>query len=189
MKMNIRSLAAALAVFATISLSAHAAPADRYLHVKVEDGTDGGSVNVNIPLAMAEKILPAIHNGKLNEGRVVISQADTNGVDLKAILDAIHAAPDNEFVSIRQKDQDVRIFKSNGNILIKIRDSEDKEPQKVDVTIPLSVADALFSTFHQNELNVSAALQALDQAGQTLAVTVEEATQHVRIWVDEKNSQ
>lgn len=192
MKMKIRSLPtlfAALAVFASLAVAVQAAPADRCLHVKVEDGTEGGSVNVNIPLTMAEKILPAIHNGKLHEGRIAISSSETNGVDVKAILDAIHAAPDNELVSVKRKDQDVYVFKSNGNIVVKIRDRENKNAQKVDATIPLSVADALFSTFHENELNVAAALQALDRAGQRLAITVDEAAEHVHIWVDERNSQ
>ena len=36
--------------------SAVAAPAEKYLHVNVEDPTKGGSVNVNVPLSMAEKV-------------------------------------------------------------------------------------------------------------------------------------
>jgi hypothetical protein len=37
-----------------------AAPADKYLHVNVQDPANDGSVNVNVPLALAESILPAI---------------------------------------------------------------------------------------------------------------------------------
>jgi len=192
MQKKTRILAVALgfaATLAALTTTALAAPADRYLHVRVEDGSDGGSVNVNIPLTMAEKILPAIHNDKLHEGRVSVSSGSLNGVDLQAVLAAIHSAPDNEFVTVKQKDQDVRILKENGNIVIKVRDSEDKDAEKVDITVPLAVADALFSTAHENELDVAAAIRALDQAGQTLVVTVESASQHVRIWVDERNSQ
>ncbi len=35
-------------------------PTERYLHVKVEDSSKGESVNVNLPLSMAEKILPTV---------------------------------------------------------------------------------------------------------------------------------
>jgi len=49
-----------------------AAPAERYLHVNVQDPTNGESVNVNVPLAMAEKILPAINNHGLHNGKVTI---------------------------------------------------------------------------------------------------------------------
>lgn len=175
--------------FAALAYSAQAAPTDRYLHVKVEDGSEGSSVNVNIPLAMAEKVLPAIHQGQLHDGRVPISKSDMNGVDIQAILEAIRTAPDNEFVTVKEKDQDVHVLKSNGNIVIHVRDNSEKDGQKVDVTVPLAVADALFSTIHDNELNISAALAALDKAGQTLTITVEDASQHIRVWVDERNSQ
>lgn len=175
--------------FVALAYSAQAAPTDRYLHVKVEDGGEGSSVNVNIPLAMAEKVLPAIHNNNLHEGRVAISKADMNGVDIQQILEAIRTAPDNEFVTVKEKDQDVHVLKSNGNIVIHVQDNSAKDGQRVDVTVPLAVADALFSTIHDNELNISAALAALDKAGQTLTITVEDASQHVRIWVDERNSQ
>lgn len=174
---------------AALAYTAQAAPTDRYLHVKVDDGTEGSSVNVNIPLALAEKVLPAINHGQLHDGRVPISKADMNGVDIQAILDAIRTAPDNEFVTVKEKDQDIHVLKSNGNIVIHVRDNSEKDGQKVDVTVPLAVADALFSTIHDNELNISAALAALDKAGQVLTITVEDASQHVRVWVDERNSQ
>jgi hypothetical protein len=185
-----RAVSCGLALWlAALAYSAQAAPSDRYLHVKVEDGNEGSSVNVNIPLAMAEKVLPAINHGQLHDGRVPIAKSDMNGVDIQAILDAIRTAPDNEFVTVKEKDQDVHVLKSNGNLVIHVRDNSDKDSQKVDVTVPLAVADALFSTIHDNELNISAALAALDKAGQSLTITVEDANQHVRVWVDERNSQ
>src|SRR5579863_9684931 len=58
---------------------APAAPAERYLHVNVQDSTKGGSVNVNVPLSMAEKILPAINNHGLHDGKVSINNAQMNG--------------------------------------------------------------------------------------------------------------
>lgn len=192
--MRIRAISRSALCVLFLSLSAlayaaAAAPTDRYLHVKVDDATDGSTVNVNIPLGLAEKVLPAIHHGQLHEGRVPISKADMNGVDIQAILNAIRTAPDNEFVTVKEKDQDVHVLKSNGNIVIHVQDNSEKEGQKVDVTVPLAVADALFSTIQDNELNISAALAALDKAGQVLTITVEDANQHVRVWVDERNSQ
>lgn len=173
--------------FALTAARAVASPAERYLHVRVQDGAKGENVNVNVPLSMAEKVLPAVNNGNLHNGRVNISQSDLNGVDVKTILDAIRTAPDNEFVSIKNTDQDVHVMKSNGNILIRVRDAN-KGGQKVDITVPMKVVDALFSTVKDNELDVAAALHALDEAGETLLVTVEDATEHVRIWVDSHNT-
>ena len=165
--------------------------AERYLHVKVNGGTKGESVNVNVPLSMAIKILPTINHGELHNGRVTISSADINDVDVRAILDAVRTAPDNEFVTVKSSEEDVRVAKSNGNLIIHVRDSgkdSGKSGQKVDVTVPMKVVDALFSTAKQNELDVAAAIRALGEAGETVLVTVRDAEQNVRIWIDSKSA-
>jgi hypothetical protein len=64
----------------------------------------------------------------------------------------------------------------------------DGDKENVDVTIPMKVVDALFSTSKDNELNVIAALRALSDAGDALLVTVQDASQHVRIWVDSRGT-
>jgi hypothetical protein len=165
--------------------------AERYLHVKVDGGTKGESVNVNVPISMAIKILPTINHGELHNGRITISSADINDVDVRAILDAVRTAPDNEFVTVKSSEQDVRVAKSNGNLIIHVRDSgkdSGKSGQKVDVTVPMKVVDALFSTAKQNELDVAAAIRALGEAGETVLVTVQDAEQNVRIWIDSKSA-
>jgi hypothetical protein len=164
-----------------------APPPERYLHVKVEDTKEGESVNVNLPLSIAEKILPTVNKGDLREGHVTINKSDLDGIDVKGLLDAIRTAPDNEFVTVKQKDQDIRIAKSNGNLIVHVR-CTDKDKQNVDITIPLKVVDALFSTAKDNELNIVAALHELSDAGDALLVTVQGATEHVRVWVDSKSS-
>jgi hypothetical protein len=170
-----------------MAASAMAAPAERYLHVKVEDAKEGESVNVNLPLSIAEKILPTVSKGNLHEGRVTIGHADMDGIDIRALLDAIRTTPDNEFVTVSQKDQEVRVAKSNGNFVVHVR-SREGEKENVDVTIPMKVVDALFSTAKDNELNVVAALHALSDAGDALLITVQDASQHVRIWVDSRGT-
>jgi hypothetical protein len=170
-----------------MAASAMAAPPERYLHVKVEDAKQGESVNVNLPLSVAEKILPTVSKGNLHDGHVTIGHADMNGIDIKALLEAIRTTPDNEFVTVTQKDQDVRVAKSNGNFIIHVR-SHEKDKENVDVTIPMKVVDALFSTAKNNELDVLAALHALSDAGDALLITVQDDAQHVRIWVDSRGT-
>jgi hypothetical protein len=165
-----------------------AAPAEKYLHVNVEDATKGESVNVNVTLSMAEKILPAINNHDLHDGKVLIHNAELNGLDVRALLDAVRAAPDNEFVTVKDKDSDVRVAKADGNIIVHVVDKKNKE-QKVDVTVPLKVVDALFDTAKNDELNIVAALRALSDAGDVLLVTVQDSSQKVRVWVDSRNTQ
>ena len=163
------------------------APAERYLHVKVDDASKGESVNVNVPLSMAQAILPTINKGTLHNGHVSIGDADFNGVDVRTILNAIRTAPDNEFVTVKEKDQDVRVAKLNGNLIIHVLDKS-KDGEKVDVTVPMKVVDALFSTTKDNELDVAAAIRALSDAGDAVLVTVQDATEHVRIWIDSRGS-
>ena len=168
--------------------TAIAAGPERYLHVKVEDGEKGESVNVNVPLSMAEKILPTINNGDLHQGRVTIHNTDVNGVDIRAILDAVRNAPDNEFVTIKEKGKDsVRVAKSGGNIVVHVKDHDSKD-QQVDVTVPMKVVDALFTTAKNDELDIVSALRALSDAGDILLVTVQDTSQKVRIWTDSRST-
>jgi hypothetical protein len=191
MRKGLRSLAAvclSAAMVASTATGVLAAPAERYLHIKVDDPSKGESVNVNVPLSMAEKILPTVNKGSLHNGHVTIGKADLNDVDVRTILDALRTAQDNEFVTVKEKDQEVRVAKSNGNLIVHVREAG-KDGQKVDVTVPMKVVDALLSTAKQNDLDVAAALRALSDAGDALLVTVQDATQHVRIWVDSRNTQ
>jgi len=187
-----RRIAAALCMVAAGVMAmvgpAMAAPADRYLHVNVEDPANDGSVHVNVPLSLAENILPAINNHDLHDGKVSIHNADMNGVDVRALLDAVRGAPDNEFVTVKDKDSDVRVAKANGNIIVHVIDKKNKE-QKVDVTVPLTVVDALLSTTKTDELDIAAALRALSDAGDVLLVTVQDSSEKVRVWVDSRNTQ
>jgi len=187
-----RQIATVLCLFAAgmmaVVVPAMAAPAEKYLHVNVEDPTKGESVNVNVTLSMAEKILPAINNHNLHDGKVWIHNADMNGVEVRALLDAVRTAPDNEFVTVKDKDSDVRVAKANGNIIVHVIDKRNKE-QKVDVTVPLKIVDALFDTAKNNELDIAAALRALSEAGDVLLVTVQDSSQKVRVWVDSRSTQ
>jgi hypothetical protein len=88
---------------------------------------------------------------------------------------------------VKQKDQDVRVAKLNGNLIVHVLDKS-KDGQKVDVTVPMKVVDALFSTVKDNELDVAAAIKALSDAGDAVLVTVQDATQHVRIWIDSNSN-
>ncbi|MGB8801204.1 MAG: hypothetical protein WCC97_10980 [Candidatus Acidiferrales bacterium] len=176
-----------LAVTAMAAPTTAAPATERYLHVKVDDSTKGESVNVNLPLSMAAAILPTVNKGTLHNGHVTVGQADFNGVDVRALLDAIRTAPDNEFVTVKERDQDVRVAKSNGNLIVHVLDKS-KDGQKVDVTIPMKVVDALFSTVKDNELDVAAAIKALSDAGDAVLVTVQDATEHVRIWIDSNSA-
>lgn len=164
-----------------------AAPADRWLHVQVDEtGKNGERVRVNLPLELAEKVLPAIHTGKLRDGKVKVSEAKIDEVDLRALLDAVRTTKDNEFVTVESNHENVRVAKAGGHLLIKVREGKDKA-NTVDVSIPFPVIEALLSG-GKDELDILAAVRALSAVGDTVLVTVKDESSNVRIWVDSKNT-
>jgi translation elongation factor EF-1alpha len=164
---------------------------ERYLHVRVDGGSDGEKVNVNVPLALAEQVLPAINHGQLHSGKVKVDlgKINTGDVDVKAILQAVRNSPDNEFVTVQQADQDVRVAKSGDNIVVHVRSKEgkDKESEKVDVTVPLSIVEAVLKNNADNEIDLNAVLHALENTGDNFVINVKSAEQNVHVWVDGKN--
>jgi hypothetical protein len=185
MKRCLRCLTVVL-LTATCALAAE----NRWLHVKVEDGGEKAEiVRINLPLSLAEKVLPAIHTKELHEGKVKVSEAKFEDVDLRAILEALRTAPENEFVTVQSKDQDVRVAKSGGNLLVKVRDGKDGKGkiENVEVTVPFTVVDALLSG-GKDELDLLAAVRALGTLGDTVLVTVNDEHSKVRIWVDSRNT-
>lgn len=180
-----KSILAVLAVFCW-GAAALAAPPERYLHLKVDELHHGRVVSVNIPLSLAEKVLPAINNGQLRDGKVSFGNIRANGVDLKAILEAVRTAPDGEFVVVKEPVQKVRVAKSNGELIVHVLQSTGDE-QNVEVTIPWAVAEALASS-GDRELDIEAAIRALEKAGDTTLMIASDHGQSVRIWVDSRNT-
>ena len=180
----------------TVSMLAFAAlamSADRWIHIRViEAGPDGDRVRINIPLSLAEAILPTIKSDKLSDGKVKLEGHALDQVDLHALLEAVRQAQDNQYVSVESKDQNVEVAKAGEFLLIKVHENRKgtgktaKETNTVDIKIPFKVAHALLSG-GKDELNVLAAVQALDQYSDLELVSVKDENDNVRIWVDSSN--
>lgn len=166
---------------------------DRWLHVRVDNPDSKDEiVRVNVPLELAEKVLPTIDKNQLHNGRVKIDHFDCNGVDFHALLNAVRDSKDGEFVTVQSKDQDVRVAKQNNYFLVHVvdkensKDSKDGKRSKVEVKIPMKVVDALFSA-GKDEVDLVAGLHALALQGDTELVSVKDHEQTVRVWLDSKN--
>jgi hypothetical protein len=178
-------LASASAAFAQSSSSK-----DRWLHVRVINSDHKGEIaRVNIPLELAENVLPTISKNQLHNGKVNIDQAHMNDVDLHALLNAIRTAKDGEYVTVQGSDQDVRVAKEGGRLLVHVKDNKASKSNKsdVDIKIPMHVIDALFSA-GKDELDLVAGLHALALQGDTELVSVKSEDSTVRVWMDSKNS-
>jgi hypothetical protein len=182
------------------------AKADRWLHVRVisTDGK-GETVRVNVPLELAEKVLPVVNHDRLHNGKVKIDCEHVNDVDLKALAEAIRSSKDGEYVTVQGSDNDVRVAKQGGYLLVHVLDhgyrgkhamkeehegkaanTDSKEKNEVEIKVPMKVIDALFSA-GKDELDLVAALHALSAAGDTELVSVKDRDNTVRVWLDSKN--
>ena len=177
---------------------------DQWIHVRVESKEDHGeTVRVNVPMEMAVKVLPAIHQDRLHDGKVRIEGHHMEDVDCQAILDAVRTSRDGEYVTVQSNTNDVRVAKKGEYLYIHVTDKDSgKRPaakdgkqgansaaareSKVEVKVPMKVVDALFSA-GKDELDVLAALRALSAHGDTELVTVKDDQNTVRIWVDSRN--
>ena len=188
----------------TPSTTTTSSKGEQWIHVRVESKEDHGeTVRVNVPVEMAAKVLPAINKDNLHDGKVRIDSSRMNDVDLRTILDAVRTSRDGEYVTVQGNDNNVRVAKSAGYLYIHVTDkSEGKKAadkdgktsaqaaagheSKVEIKVPMKVVDALFSA-GKDELDLVAALKALSAHGDTELVTVKDAENTVRIWVDSKN--
>jgi hypothetical protein len=187
------TLVAGLAQSASGQASGNAAPTaasakqDRWLHVRVDNpDSKEETVRVNVPLELAEKVLPTINRNHMQSGKVKVDQIDCHGVDVRALLDAVRSSKDGEFVTVQSKDSDVRVAKQNGYLLVHVFDKGGSKKSRVEVKVPMKVVDALFSA-GKDELDLVAALHALSAQGDTELVSVKNEENNVRIWLDSKN--
>jgi hypothetical protein len=181
------ALAQSTTVPASSSQSTTSESKDRWLHVRVI-GSDakGETVRVNVPLELAEKVLPAIHQERFHDGKVKIDNAHVNDVDLRALVEAVRTAKDGEFVTVQSKDCDVRVAKQNNHLIVHVLNKENPKKSEVEVKVPMKVIDALFSA-GKDELDLVAALHALSAQGDTELVSVKDHENTVRVWLDSKN--
>ena len=175
-----------LAVFPALLLAATlavAASTTRYLHVRVTNATTHELVRVNVPLTLAEKVIPAINHGELRDGKICIGNFTADNVNVRAILDALKSAPEGEFVTVQNTGDDVRVAKEHGQVVVHVIDKNSHE--NVDVTVPWEVVQALVSDTAENQLNVEAAIETV---GDTTLVRVSGHDENVRVWVDSQNT-
>src|SRR5947209_7983083 len=168
-------------VFASLLATSATLPTTRYVHVRVSNPATHELVRVNVPLSLAEKVIPAINHGQLRDGKVRIANFTADNVNVRAILDALKTAPEGEFVTVQDTGDDVRVAKEHGQVVVHVIDKDSKE--RVDVTVPWEVVQALISDTSENQLNIEAAVKALESLGDTTLVRVTGQDDNVRVWV------
>ncbi len=162
-----------------------ASAADRWLHVRVLEAGEDTRVNVNIPLSLIGQLLPLVQVDAFEGGRLQILDEvlEDTGVDIRAMWETLRGAQDGEYVTVESGDENVRIEKTEGFLMIHVDGKEDAA-EKVLVRFPLEVVDALFSG-DENTIDLLAAIQALGRHSDANLVSVQDGDTSVRIWVDD----
>src|SRR5438874_2513832 len=160
---------------------------ERWLHVRANctDGK-GGTVRVNVPLELAEKVLPAVNHDRLHNGKVRIDDSRMDDVDLRALMEAIRSAEDGEYVTVQGSDNDVRVAKEGNHLMIHVVDKSGPKKSQVEVKVPMKVVEALLSA-GKDELDLVAALHALGAQGDVELVSVKDSENTVKVCLDSKN--
>ena len=101
----------------------------------------------------------------------------------RATIDGrVYVADSANYVTVRDKESDVRIGKQGDYLRLKVKD-HGPNGEDVEMKLPLEVVAALLSS-DGDELNFVAALEALARRGEGELLTVNGNEETVRIWVD-----
>ena len=169
------------------SPSTTSAHGDRWLHVRViSSNSKGETVRVNVPLELAEKVLPAIDHDRLHNGKVRIGCMDCDGVDVRTLFDAVRSSKDGEFVTVQSNDADISVMKKEGMFFVHVHEKNKPKHSQVEVKVPMKVVEALLSGA-KDELDISAGLHALASQGDVELVSVKDDENTIRVWLDSKN--
>jgi hypothetical protein len=174
-------------ILSLLLLTGAANAGDRWLHVRVDEGgRHGERVRVQLPLNMIKAVLPLIETDELRHGRVYLGHEDLDVAEIRAILSAVREAPDGEYVSVDGDDERVLVAKRGDYLYVRAeeRDRWD-EGEVVRVRVPMVVVEALL-TGDPDELDLVAAVNALDDLGSTELVRVDDGESRVKIWIDER---
>jgi hypothetical protein len=185
-------LSLALAILALAPLAA--AADTMWLHVRVDEKHDSERVRINLPLDLVEELLPLIEVDELRNGKLQIDNHDLEDlVAIRQVQEALRKAEDGEYIEVEDEEDRVTVSKKGDELLVHVEEDYHRRGDRehvntVDMRIPLTVVEALFSG-EEDELNLLAAVQALKKEGAASMITVDEEDTSVRIWIDDKSSQ
>jgi len=184
-----------LAGAAAGTVAAQTAPT-AWLHVRVEEAKDASKVSVNLPLSVVEAVLKASpdiieKHGKIHLGR----DHGLKLADLRRVWKELAAVGDAELVSVESDDENVKVQRKGDVVLVLVdkKPWSDKEGKKrkggeqVRVEVPVSLVDAFLSG-EGDYGNVEAAVLELRKRRGDI-VKVQDDDSHVRVWIDEQNTQ
>jgi len=181
-----------LAVVSTLGAGGlEAQQSSPWIHVQVtEPGEDGKNVRVNLPLALAEVALSLVSGEAISKGQIKLEEHDVSIEDLRLLWKELKASGDAEFLTLQEKDKEVRISRQGDRIRIHVDkaggDEGDAGNKQVRIEVPVTLVDALLGG-QDDRLDLQAALAELTEERGDI-VTVSDGEKQVRVWIDESKS-
>jgi hypothetical protein len=157
----------------------------RWLHVRVEDGSeDGETVRINVPASLINGVLPMItEHQKGNPARFRINDEEIDRAELLKVLEQLRQAPEGVEVIV-EKDGGKAWFTRKGDKL-QIRVIEDEgQKSETRILLPFKLAEALTAS---EKVDLAKAIESLGpEDGEILIVDGDDKTS-VRVWMDHKS--
>jgi len=164
---------------------------DSWLHIRVVDrDEDGEHVNINVPLKLIESLLPMIDTRDeagdvhMANGRIYLNCHGLEGFDLPVLLKAVPDADDGEYITVQDGEDNVRVAKEKGDLII----NADYQDEHVKVRVKMTIVEAMLKA-DDKELDLVAGVKALQEQGEGELVSVESDQETVRIWIDKQGSE
>lgn len=158
------------------------AVSQQWLHIRVEKaGKASESVRINVPLSLAETVLPLIEDKGPRRSKIFAPKGDFDKQALRTLWEALKTQDPVEFVTVESPKGEVRVSLENDYLIVKSEEGSDKT---VDVRIPAPVVDALLSG-DDEALNLLEAIRALQHSGVRDIISIRDGESSVQVWIDE----
>jgi hypothetical protein len=186
-----------LALSALPAAQAAAQTGTAWLHVRVEEAKKASKVAVNLPMTVVEAVLKASpemieRHGKIHFGE----EHGLKMTDIRKAWKALAEVGDAELVTVESEEENVKVMRKGDLVQVfvdrkaqpgKEGKAAAKGGEEVRVEVPVSLVDAFLSG-EGEEGNVQAAVAELQKRRGDI-VRVNDDDSHVRIWIDEQNTQ
>ena len=152
-----------------------------WFHLEVkENKTEPEYVKVNLPMSMMDVAVGVIQDQKFAKRRFKVPTGDISLADMRRIWGELKKTGNAEFVTVQKKSETVQVAKEGNYILVKVTE---RNKQKVDLKVPVSVVDALLAGTG-DELDIKGALVAMQKQNSGEILTVNDQDTQVRMWID-----
>ena len=167
-----------------------------WLHVRVEEAKEASKVAVNLPLSVVEAVLRASPDMIEKHGGIHLGREHgLKLADLRRVWKELAAVGDAELVTVESEEENVKVQRKGDlvQVFVDQKAKTDKDGKKlkgveqVKVEIPVSLVDALLSG-DEDQPNIEAAVLELKKRRGDI-VHVQDDDSHVRVWIDEQNTQ